>query len=130
MKPKYRSHGELVTADLTKQHEEIADMRPDKQERQLPGLSVAQTKFFCRLQERAALYKLALTITPDGEMFAQEHSGQSHSWGSIHDEVRVARLIITMIDATLDRKEVIAMMLKLFPRSKKLGFLFQSQGRN
>jgi hypothetical protein len=92
---------------------------------QLPGLSIAQTTFFYRLRERAAKYEIPLTITPDGEIVEHGRDGRGNSWGNIHDEVRVARLIGTMIDASLTGEEVIRMMFELFPGSTKLGFLFE-----
>jgi hypothetical protein len=96
----------------------------------LAGLSVAQTEFFNRLRERAALYKMRITITPEGEIRSfQRGTGESHLWGSIHDERSVAQLITTMIDATLEHEEVIEMMLKLFPESKRLRFLFERAAR-
>ena len=98
----------------------------------LPGLSIAQTEFFYALQKRYAKHSLALTVTPDGEMSACEiggsHDGESHPSGSIHDPRNVFKLIPTMYDATLGRKEVISLMFKLFPRSTELGFLLQSKG--
>lgn len=107
-----------------------SNTEPEQVPTRLPGLSAAQTEFFYRLKERAAKHQLVLTVTPDGEMSAQERSGQSHSWGNIHDEVRVSKLITTMIDATLSYKEVTRLMFKLFPGSTKLGFLFESRGDN
>jgi hypothetical protein len=100
----------------------------------LPGLSLAQTEFFYALQKRYAKHSLALTIEPDGEMFACEiggsHDGESYPWGNIHDPRHVLKLIPTMYDATLSREEVISLMFKLFPRSTELSFLFRSGGDN
>jgi hypothetical protein len=93
MKPEYDSLGER--ANLAAGPTEQADESP------LPGLSDAQTEFFYRLRDRAAKHELVLTVTRDGKMLARETNGQSHSWGSIHDEVCVAKLITVMIDATL-----------------------------
>jgi hypothetical protein len=98
----------------------------------LPGLSIAQTEFFYALQKRYAKHSLALTVTPDGEMFACEIGGscdgKSHPSGSIHDPRRVCKLITTMYDATLTGEEVNNLMFKLFPRSTELSFLFRSEG--
>ena len=98
----------------------------------LPGLSIAQTEFFCALRERCAKHGIPLTVAPDGGMYTGEidgsHDGNSHSWGSIHDPRFVFKLIPTMYDATLSRKEVISLMFKLFPRSTELGFLFRAKG--
>ena len=145
MKPEYGSHYEPANVTAHHQDEEIVRMEHEEtmhdarefapetlEQIPLPGLSVAQTEFFYALQECFAKHSLALTVAPDGEMSACEvggsHDGKSHPWGNIHDPHRVFRLIPTMYDATLGRKEVISLMFKLFPRSTELGFLFQSKG--
>ncbi len=134
MKPEYGSHKRAnLAGNLTEQREAItSNSRPEPNEIPLPGLSVAQTELFYRLRESAAKYKTIVPIAPGGEISVQRDGDrQSHSWGNIHDEDCVGGLITTLIiDGTFTRKEVNSLMFKLFPGSKKLGFLFESKGGN
>jgi hypothetical protein len=138
MKPEYDSHREPAKPAAHRQDEkEIVSMQPEEVQPvhdagPLPGLTVAQAEFFGAIQERFWRHGMALTVTPDGEMFAREiggsRDGKSHLSGSIHDPRSVFSLINTMYDATLSREDVISLMFKLFPRSTGLGFLFPPKG--